>query len=167
MSFSCSPHSSTSFPSTSSGSSITSGSSYISLKQPLRAQPRSAASKAPGAGHRHVLSAPAALGRRVGTGAAKYESTGEAGLTSASVSSGSSTPASEKTNSITKRGSLPANTAAEGNEHSIKAVKGKKGCLKAFDFTYRNVYTTGGARDGYRRARVGSGSGAPTGCLVM
>ena len=167
MSFSSSPHSSTSFPSTSSDSSTTSGSSYISLKQPLLAQARSATSKTPGAGHRHVLSAPTALGRRIGTGAAKYQSMGEAGLTLASVSSGSSTPASEKNLSITKRGSFPANSAAEGNEHSIKAAKGKKGCLKAFDFTYRNVYTTGGARDGYGRARVGSGSGAPTGCLIM
>ncbi|KAI9820790.1 MAG: hypothetical protein M1827_005161 [Pycnora praestabilis] len=36
-----------------------------------------------------------------------------------------------------------------------------------FDFSYRNVYMTGGSSGGKGRARVGSGSGAPGACMLM
>lgn len=56
----------------------------------------------------------------------------------------------------------PKHSAPKVKEVQAKTEKDRN-CQTVLDLTYQNIYVT----NGHGRRRVGSGSGAPTGCVLM
>ncbi len=160
-------HSTMSFSGTNSGNSTSSNGSYASRDKPLLGHAQKTAHKASSSGHHHVNSAAAAEGGHSGTGATMYGSTAAVGLTSGSVSSGSSNPLSGKDCAISNHAGLTTDASKEGKKHNDKTTKVKKRGAKKHSLSCENVYTMGGDKDDFGRAHVGSGSGAPSGCSLM
>lgn len=150
-----------------SGKSTSSNASYASLDKPPVGHGPKTTHKTSGTGHGHALSVSTAGGGHSGPGATMYESTGAVGLTSDSVSSSSSSGHSGKDSVNSKDGGLPTDASKEGKKRDGKTTKAKKRSAKKHDVSYENVYTMGGDTDGFGRAHVGSGSGAPAGCSLM
>ena len=165
-SYSAAP-SSTSFPGAKSGTSTSSNGSYASLDQPLRGHAQKTAHQTSGTGHRDVLSVYEAEGGNSRTGATNHGSTAAVNVTSGSVSRGGLTLASGKDCAIPNHGGMPTDAPKEDKKPGVKTTKAEKQSAKKHDLSYQNVYSMGSDKDGFGRAHVGSGSGAPTGCSLM
>lgn len=156
-----------SFSDTSSGNSTGSNGSYASLDNSLLGLVQQTVHKSSGTGHCQICSAAAAECGRSGTVAPMYRSTASVALTSGSVSSISSATLSGKDCAISNYGASPTDACKGGKKDGAKTTKAKKRTAKKHVFSYQNIYTMGGDKDSFGRARIGSGSGVPIGCSLM
>lgn len=160
-----------SFSGTQSGKSTGSNGSYVYLEKSgnvnagAGAGPRKTGHKTSSTGHHNAHSVSAIGGGHSGTGATTYGSAGAGAVTTGSVSSSSSSAVSGKGSANSDLEEFPTDASDEEMKRNGKTTKAKKHGSKKH-LSIDNVYTMGG-KDGYGRAQVGSGSGAPTGCFLM